>query len=246
MRPRCLKIAEKVSFHIFTTLRAKRATFTYWTNFGEFLKNWSFGSNSATRQVNFNRTKIGRKCQNWKIEMRHFEWFSNNVESSNLFAFLLRHLLAILTSIVAIRGFARAHIFGSAVILVNGLVTRLVDRWALIFVTSWTLLTRNIFVPAQSWSEIKLASLKVPNCKKKKTVSLTWFHISLGRWFYTPVHSWSGIRPCTLFHTEFHSFECILTRNQWSIAAHTWFHTLFHIALHTPYYIDFHIEFRNL
>ena len=32
--------------------------------FGEFLKNWSWRSNSATRQVNFNETKIGWKCQN--------------------------------------------------------------------------------------------------------------------------------------------------------------------------------------
>ena len=30
-----------------------------------------------TRQVNFKRTKIGGKCQNWK--MRHFEQFSNNM-----------------------------------------------------------------------------------------------------------------------------------------------------------------------
>ena len=27
----------------------------------------------------FNRTNIGRKCQNWKIQMRHFGWFSNTV-----------------------------------------------------------------------------------------------------------------------------------------------------------------------
>ena len=48
---------------------------------GEFLKNWSLRSNSVTRQVSFNRTKIGGKCQNWKIQMRHFELFSNNVHS---------------------------------------------------------------------------------------------------------------------------------------------------------------------
>ena len=34
--------------------------------FGEFLKTWSKRSNSVTRQVNFNRTKIGGKCQNYK------------------------------------------------------------------------------------------------------------------------------------------------------------------------------------
>ena len=55
--------------------RAKRATFTFWVDkswlkmpkmihFGEFLKTWSLRSNSVTRQVSFNRTKIGGKCQN--------------------------------------------------------------------------------------------------------------------------------------------------------------------------------------
>ena len=47
--------------------------------FGEFLKTWSLRSNSVTRQVSFNRTKIGGKWQNSKIQMRHFEWFLNNV-----------------------------------------------------------------------------------------------------------------------------------------------------------------------
>ena len=47
--------------------------------FREFLKTWRLRSNSATRQVNFNRTKIGGKCQNRKMQMRNFEWFSNNV-----------------------------------------------------------------------------------------------------------------------------------------------------------------------
>ena len=51
-------------------------------HFGKFLKTWSLRSNSVTRQVSFNRTKIGGKCQNSKIQMRHFESFSNNV---NLF-----------------------------------------------------------------------------------------------------------------------------------------------------------------
>ena len=60
-----------------STLRAKRATFTFWVDkswlkmpkmvhFDEFLKTWSLRSNSVTRQVSFNRTKIGGKCQNWK------------------------------------------------------------------------------------------------------------------------------------------------------------------------------------
>ena len=35
-------------------------------HFGEFLKTWSLRSNSVTRHVSFNRTKIGGKCQNCK------------------------------------------------------------------------------------------------------------------------------------------------------------------------------------
>ena len=48
-------------------------------HFGKFLKTWSLRSNSVTRQVSFNRTKIGGKCQNSKIQIRHFGWFSNTV-----------------------------------------------------------------------------------------------------------------------------------------------------------------------
>ena len=43
--------------------------------FGEFLKARSLRTNSVTRQVKFNRTKIGGKCQNSKIQMRHFTLF---------------------------------------------------------------------------------------------------------------------------------------------------------------------------
>ena len=50
-------------------------------HFGDFLKTWSLRSNSGTRQVSFNRTKIGGKCQNSKIQMRHIESFSNNVKN---------------------------------------------------------------------------------------------------------------------------------------------------------------------
>ena len=81
---RYLKITEKGSFNI------ARATFTFWVikswlkmpkmvYFGEFLKTWSLRSNSVTRQVSLKKTKIGEKCQNWKIQMRHFGWFSNTV-----------------------------------------------------------------------------------------------------------------------------------------------------------------------
>ena len=41
-------------------------------HFGEFLKTWSLRSNRVTRQVSFNRSKIGGKCQNWNVKMRHF------------------------------------------------------------------------------------------------------------------------------------------------------------------------------
>ena len=65
-------------------------------HFGEFLKTWSLRSNSVTRQVSFNRAKIGGKCQNSKIQMRHFEWFSNTVQASERYAnsndFLEMHL----------------------------------------------------------------------------------------------------------------------------------------------------------
>ena len=74
-----------------STLRAKRATFSIWVdkssskmpkmvvNFNEFLKTWSLQSNSVTRQINFNKTKIRGKWQNSKIQMRHLCWFSNFV-----------------------------------------------------------------------------------------------------------------------------------------------------------------------
>ena len=48
------------------------------------LKNWSLWSNGVTRQVNFNETKIGGKCQAWKSKMRHFWWFSNTVRRKTL------------------------------------------------------------------------------------------------------------------------------------------------------------------
>ena len=47
--------------------------------FDEFLKTWSLRSNSVTRQVSFDRTKIGGKCQNSNFQKRHLELFSNNV-----------------------------------------------------------------------------------------------------------------------------------------------------------------------
>ena len=66
-----------------STWRAKRATFAFLAyksslkmpkivNFDEFLKSWSLRSNSVTRQVNFNWTKIGRKCQIQKLKNAPF------------------------------------------------------------------------------------------------------------------------------------------------------------------------------
>ena len=86
----CLKITEKVSFNI-----ASEASYVYILSeqnliksakngqFGEFLKNWCLWSNGVTRQVTFKRTKIDGKCQNSKIQMRHFKWFLNNVRKDD-------------------------------------------------------------------------------------------------------------------------------------------------------------------
>ena len=46
-------------------------------HFGEFLKTWSLRSNSVTRQVSFDRTKIGEKCQNSKIQKSKRDILSN-------------------------------------------------------------------------------------------------------------------------------------------------------------------------
>ena len=68
---RCLKITEKVSFNI-----ASKASYVYILSgqnliknaksgpFWRVLKTWSLQSNSDTRHVNFNRTKIGGKFKN--------------------------------------------------------------------------------------------------------------------------------------------------------------------------------------
>ena len=44
-------------------------------NFGEFLKYWSFRSNSVTRQVNFSYGKNWWKCLNSKTQMRQLSNF---------------------------------------------------------------------------------------------------------------------------------------------------------------------------
>ena len=82
-----------------STLRAKRATFTFWVDkswlkmpkmvhFGEVLRTWSLRSNSVTRQVSFNRTKIGGKYKNYKnsnATLSHFQTMCNRVSSDPKF-----------------------------------------------------------------------------------------------------------------------------------------------------------------
>ena len=74
------KSQKKVSFNIASVASyvyilsgQKLITNTKKDPFGEFLKTWSFRSNSVTRHVSFNRTKIGGKRQSYKIQMRQFE-----------------------------------------------------------------------------------------------------------------------------------------------------------------------------
>ena len=54
-------------------------------NFDEFLKTLTLRSNSVTRQITFNWTKIDGKCQNSNIQMRHLGRFSNIVHPADLF-----------------------------------------------------------------------------------------------------------------------------------------------------------------
>ena len=68
----------------YSTLRAKRATFTFWVDksslkvpkmvhLGEFFFKWSFRWNNVTRLVNLNWRKINEKCQNWKTKLGQIE-----------------------------------------------------------------------------------------------------------------------------------------------------------------------------
>ena len=54
--------------------------------FSEFSKAYSWRSNSVTRRRSI-LIKIGGKCQNWNIQMRHFGWVSNNVYTFISFLF---------------------------------------------------------------------------------------------------------------------------------------------------------------
>ena len=75
--PRCFKIVQKVAFNI-----ASEASYVYILSGQKLIKNakndpfwrvvFCLQSNSVTRQVTFKRTKIGRKCQNWKIKNATF------------------------------------------------------------------------------------------------------------------------------------------------------------------------------
>ena len=87
-RERCLKITEKVlfdiasetSYYLYILSGQKLIKNAKNCQFGEFFEKWSLLSNRVTRQISFDRSNIGGKCQNSKVEMRHFEGFSNNVE----------------------------------------------------------------------------------------------------------------------------------------------------------------------
>ena len=75
--PRCFKIVQKVAFNI-----ASEASYVYILSGQKLIINakndpfwrvvFCLQSNSVTRQVTFKRTKIGRKCQNWKIKNATF------------------------------------------------------------------------------------------------------------------------------------------------------------------------------
>ena len=66
---------------VWKSQKKSHSTFTIWVhksslkmvNLANFLYNYSLRSNSVTKQVNFNRTKIGSKCQ--KIQMRLLMFF---------------------------------------------------------------------------------------------------------------------------------------------------------------------------
>ena len=68
-----MKIIQKVSFNI-----ASEASYVCILSGQKFTKSrfCEFLKNSVTRQIHNNRTKIGG---NGKIQMRHFESFSNNM-----------------------------------------------------------------------------------------------------------------------------------------------------------------------
>ena len=56
--------------------------------FDEFFKSWLFCQTALPERLIFDRTKIGGKCQNWKIHLRHFGWFitiKGNVIKSVIF-----------------------------------------------------------------------------------------------------------------------------------------------------------------
>ena len=63
-------------------------------HFGEFLKTWSLRSNSVTRQISFKRTKIGGKCQNWKIQVRHFSTILIDLNAINQYGITAFYIYA--------------------------------------------------------------------------------------------------------------------------------------------------------
>ena len=76
---RCLKIAEKVLFNVASEARyfykssSKMPKLVKFVNFW-----WPCLEVKQCYQVNFNRKNSSEKCPNFKIQMRHFKYFSNN------------------------------------------------------------------------------------------------------------------------------------------------------------------------
>ena len=68
---RCLKITEKVSFNIASEVSAQKwiKNYPFWRVF----ENLKLAVKQCYETGQFNRTKIGGKCQISKIKMRHFE-----------------------------------------------------------------------------------------------------------------------------------------------------------------------------
>ena len=118
-------------------------------NFGDFLKTRSLQSNSVTRQVTFNQTKIGRKCQNHYS--RCFQIFRKNTHCSKNWS-ILRAFLKIRAENAKLGTFIMRH-FG----LFSNNVAQAYLRTGLAF--TWLLLG----VPASKPSSSSLFEMVVPS-----------------------------------------------------------------------------------
>ena len=81
MVTRCFKITEKVVFNIASGQKFVKNAEN--SQFGKFLRNWGLWSNSVTRHADSSILIGSKSMENAKVktfQMRHFEWFSNNVD----------------------------------------------------------------------------------------------------------------------------------------------------------------------